>query len=271
MTFVSAAVVETSRLSTHFYRVVFHLPDLGALLLPTGPDTSIGVFFAESGSAPSRTYTVREIDPTIGAITIDFLVHGDGVGTSWVRRTARGDKVTIAYPGSWYTIRPETGPQLLVADLAGLPALARIIETLPRDADAAVIVEVLDENDLDYLPQRPDIEVVASVGSGNGVAASALAHLVRKRCAAIEPGYCWFAGEASEARAVRRYLRRELHWAVARFDVMGYWRMNSQDWDRRYAAVGAELFLAYQNAMTDGVDQRLAAEEFDLALEREGL
>jgi NADPH-dependent ferric siderophore reductase len=204
-------------------------------------------------------------------MTVDFLLHGAGVGTDWARRAARGDKIAIAYPGSWYTIRPDTGRQLLVADLAALPALARIMDALPPDAGATAIVEVLDDSDLDYLPQRTDVEVVASVGTGNGVAASALADHVRQRCATTAPGYCWFGGEASEARGIRKYLRGELRWDVNRFDVMGYWRCNSAEWDSRYAAIGPALFAAYQEALADGIDERLAAEQFDLALERAGL
>jgi NADPH-dependent ferric siderophore reductase len=271
MTSVTATVVETLRLNAHFHHVALSVGDLDALKLPTSPDTSIGIIFADTSPARSRTYTVRNCDPTTGVVAVDFLLHGEGVGTDWARRAARGDKVAIAYPGSWYTRPPDTYPQLLVADLAALPALARIMETLPCGASATAIVEVLDDRDLDYLPQRPDIEVVVSVGTGNGVAASALAHLVRRHPTASAAGYCWFGGEASEARAIRKYLKRELCWDVRQFDVMGYWRRNSEDWDNRYAAIGPQLFADYQKALADGMDERLAAEEFDLALERAGL
>jgi hypothetical protein len=52
---------------------------------------------------------------------------------------------------------------------------------------------------------------------------------------------------------------------------MGYWRRDSGAWDRRYAAVGPSLFDAYQTALAEGKDERVAAEEYDLALERLGL
>ena len=130
---------------------------------------------------------------------------------------------------------------------------------------------MLDDTDLDYLPQRPEIDLVASVGTGNGVTESSLSHLVAKQRVTSTTGYCWFGGEASAARAIRKYLRRELRWNVNQFDIMGYWRLDSEDWDRRYADVGPQLFAAYQRALAEGKDERLAAEEYDTALEQVGL
>lgn len=271
MEFVQAAAVQALRLSEHFLRVVLHVPELGRLNLPTSADAAIGMYFGPSDSPSGRTYTVRYCDPARYEITVDFVLHGDGSGTNWVRRAAPADNVTLAYPGSWYRPRPDSDSQVLVADLAGFPALARIIESLPPDADAVAVVEVLDESDLDYLPHRPEIEVVASVGTGNGVTDSVLSHLVTTQCAPSRQHYCWYGGEASTARTVRKYLRRELRWGVDQFDVVGYWRLDSEAWDRQYAAVGGQLFAVYQNALAQGKGERLASEEYDLALEQAGL
>jgi NADPH-dependent ferric siderophore reductase len=271
MTFVTAAVAETCALSGRFRRVVLRVPDLGDLQLPRGADTSIGVYFGESGAAPGRTYTVRHCDPARRCLTVDVLLHGEGIGTGWAQQAAAGDVVTIGHPGSWYTPRSAATRQLLVADLAGFPALARVLQALPSKPDATAVVEVRDESELDYLPQHPDVEVICSVGTGNGVGHSVVSHLATDRLAAGGWDYCWFAGEATAARAVKNFLRRELHWPFDRFDVMGYWRADADDWGRRYAAIGPSLFAAYQRALAAGKDERLAAEEFDLALERAGL
>ncbi len=271
MGFGTAAVVETLRLSEHFHRVVLRVPELGQLNLPTSADAAIGMYFGTSDSPSGRTYTVRYCDPAQCEITVDFVLHGDGIGADWAQRAAPGDAVTIAYPGSWYGPHPDTDSQVLVADLAGFPALARIVENLPPDADAVAVVEVLDASDLDYLPHRPEIEVVASVGTGNGVTDSVLSRLVTTRCAPSRREYCWFGGEASTARAVRKHLRRELHWGIDQFDILGYWRRDSGDWDRRYSDVGPQLVAVYQNALAQGKGERLASEEYDLALEQAGL
>jgi len=270
MGFVTAAVVDALRLSEHFHRVVLQVPELGRLNLPTSADAAIGVYFGAPDSPAGRTYTVRHCDPAQCQITVDFVLHGDGLGANWAHLAAPADTVTLAYPGSWYRPHPDAS-QVLVADLAGFPALARIIENVPPDVDAVAVVEVLDRNDLDYLTTKPGIEVVASVGTGNGVTDSVLGHLVTTRCAPGRRDYCWFGGEAGAARAIRKHLRRELHWSVEQFDILGYWRLDSEDWDKRYAEAGPQLFAVYQNALAQGKGERLASEEYDLALEQAGL
>jgi NADPH-dependent ferric siderophore reductase len=202
---------------------------------------------------------------------VDVLLHGAGAGTSWARQAETSDGVTLAYPNSWYRPPPASTSQLLVADLAGFPALARIMEELPSATDAVAIVEVLDPSDLDYFARLPHIEMVTSVGTGNGLCPSALARLAASRPVPAESGYCWFGGEAGQARALRKYLRGELHWEIGQLDVMGYWRHDSAEWDRRHADAGPTLFAAYQAALADGMDPRLAAEKYDLDLERMGL
>ncbi len=51
---------------------------------------------------------------------------------------------------------------------AGLPALARIIDELAPDAVAIAIAEVPDRRHVDYLPKRDNVQLVTSVGTGNG-------------------------------------------------------------------------------------------------------
>ena len=266
---VAASVVKRAPLSARFHRVVLHVADLAALQLPAAADAAVGIYFPATEPPAGRTYTVRAVDLRRNLITVDVLLHGDGVGTDWVRRARLGDEVGLAHANSWYRPPPLTGSQVLVADLSGLPALARVFEDVAPDAVA--IVEVLDPSDLEYLPRRPAVELVASVGSGNGAAPSALSRLLRSR-GALEPhGYCWYAGEAGEGRTIRKYLRHELRWDIAQMDIMGYWRRNSADWDRRYTNVGPTLFAAYQAALAAGISEKEAAEAYDLALERAGL
>src|ERR1700755_3044871 len=117
MELVAAVVTEAVAVGPRFRRVVLHVPDLDALALPTAPDTSIGIYFDDPDSSPGRTYTVRDCDLTSRRIIVDVLLHGDGPGTSWVRRAAPGATVTLGHPGCWYTPRPISESQLFVADL----------------------------------------------------------------------------------------------------------------------------------------------------------
>jgi NADPH-dependent ferric siderophore reductase len=267
---VVGRIVESASLSARFTRVVVEVPDMERLDLPQDADTAVGIYFGGSESAPGRTYTVRQDDRRNGRIVVDVLMHGDGIGTAWADQVVEGDKVVLAHANSWYRLPATADWQLLVADMAGLPALARILDAPPPVA-TTVIVELVDETDLGYLPQHSDLQVLPVFGTGNGGSDSALAQHVSAYASAEGTGYCWFAGEARDTRIVRKHLRHELHWLPDQLDIMGYWRRNSADWDTRFALVGAELYAVYTRALDEGKSEKVAMEEYDDALERAGL
>ncbi len=140
-----------------------------------------------------------------------------------------------------------------------------------RTVTLLAIVEVRDEDDLDYLPKQPALRLIPSIGTGNGVTESVLPQLVAQHCSATGLGYCWFAGEASEARTVRQFLRHEQGWTTDQTDVIGYWRRDSDQWSDRFAPHGPRMYSIYEKAIAEGKSEKVALEEFDDALERLGL
>lgn len=194
MSFSHASVVETSQLNKRLIRITLEVDDPGALDVKPAADSAVGVYFP--GSEEGRNYSVRFQD---GArIDLDVVLHARGPGTTWAAGTRTGDRVGLDHARSWYRPPTDTDWQLLVTDLSGLPATARIIEALPGDTPAVAIVEVADDDDLTYLPTRPNVTVITTVGTGNGHAASKLAELSRGLRLPAGRGYCWFAGEAAE-------------------------------------------------------------------------
>jgi NADPH-dependent ferric siderophore reductase len=266
MSFSYATVVETITLSPRLIRIVVQVDDPDALDVQRAGDSAVGVYFGESGEG--RNYTVRRQHGN--RLELDVVLHARGPGTTWATTTAPGDRVGLDHARSWYRPPADTRWQLLVTDLSGLPATARIIEEAPADLPAIVIVEVADEADLDYLPVRPGVTMLRSVGTGNGHAASRLAELTRAVERPAGRGYCWFAGEAAESRTVRKYVR-SLGWGIEQFDITGYWRFDSETWDQRFALVQDDVVAVYEKALADGKGDKVASEEFDEALERVGL
>jgi NADPH-dependent ferric siderophore reductase len=250
---------------------VFEVPELDRLELPHCGDAAVGIYLptADSTDSTGRTYTVRQHDPTTHCITVDVLLHGGAAGTQWATNVAPGDRVELAHAKSWYAPPPWADWQLLVADLTGLPALARIVEQGVLEHTVA-IVEVLHPGDLGYLQIPPSVSLVTSIGTGNAAAPSALAELTRQHCRDAD-GYCWFAGEATDARTVHRFLRRECLWLPEQLDVMGYWRRDADDWAKRFAPHGPQLYNVYQQAVAEGKSKKVALEKFDDAAERLGL
>lgn len=248
-------------------RIVLQIDDPEALGVTRAADSAVGVYFPDAGDA-GRNYSVRSHD---GArITLDVVLHGHGPGTTWAARTHRGERVGLDHARSWYRPEQTTRWLLLVSDLSGLPATARIIEELPPQASATLLVEVAAAEDLDYLPAHRGVTVSPSIGTGNGCAPSNLARMVRDLTLPDGRGYCWFAGEAAESRAVRKYLRG-LGWTIDQYDITGYWRSDSETWDARFAEFQDDVLAVYTRALADGKGDKAALEEFDEACERIGL
>lgn len=264
--FSHATVVETAVLSPRLRRIVLRIHDPDALAVRPGADSAVGVYFSNDGQG--RNYSVRHQDGAL--ITLDVVVHAHGPGSAWAESTVAGDRVGLDHARDWYRPEPATDWQLLVCDLSGLPAAARIVEELPDGSPATLIVEVADACDLDYLPPRADVTVLPSVGTGNGHGPSTLALAVREVTMPAGRNYCWFAGEAAESRAVRKHLRA-FGWTIDQYDVTGYWRVDSEVWDRRFKQVGDDVLAVYERALSEGKGDKAAFEEFDNACERIGL
>lgn len=293
MGYSRARVTHVADLTPNLRRLVFAVADLPGLGLPGVADEAVGIYFPAPPhtSAPDmecrdgiwayhdidpvpegRNYSIRAVDATARTVTVDFVVHDAGPATSWAQRAEPGHEVVMTHARGWFAPPPDARRLVLAADLAGLPALARIVEECTPDVRVTTIVEVPTPTDLGYLARdvTSEVETITLVG-GNGRSPSGLAEAIRALDLPTAGGYCWFAGEAAESRAVRKHLRNELGWGRDRYDVIGYWRRDGERWSQAYAEHSAELFAVYQQALAAGKSEKEAAEEFDEALERAGL
>lgn len=293
MSFSYASVIETTQVTARIRRIRLQLDDPVGLDVKSAGDSAVGVYFpqidADGQRIPPRSVTGADgkthVDYESGhegrnysvrhhrddVIDLDIVLHDRGPGTEWARATATGDRVGLDHARSWYRPESSTDWQLLVTDLSGLPATARIIDQLPGDsAPVTAVVEVADLDDLGYLPSHPAVTVIPALGTGNGLGPSRLAQTVTGLTLPDGRGYCWFAGEAAESRAVRKHFRSH-GWSVEQLDVTGYWRMDSETWDAKYALVAADVEAVYVRALADGKGDKLADEEYDEALEQAGL
>lgn len=184
-----------------------------------------------------RTYTVRSHDAAAGEVTIDFVLHAHGVVTTWARSAVPGDVVGLNRPTGMYDAPDDLAWQVLVADCAALPALARIIEQTPASVRNRVVVEVPGEEHQVDLPAHPLTELTWIHG-GNGHGPSRLEEVVRSLPRPdASGGYVWVAGETRVLRGVRRYLRRELGLPASRYRAVGYWTEDAEAWNERYDAL----------------------------------
>jgi NADPH-dependent ferric siderophore reductase len=169
-----------------------------------------------------RTYTIREVRPEAAELDIDFaLHHPGGPAMRWLAGARPGDPLAI------YGCRGEFEPPtdadafVLLADPAGLPALAGILESLPANADVRVIAEVGGPEEELALPTSAPV-----VWAHRDPAQPPFAALARE-LAGLGPigagAYVWTAGEASALAPVRRHLVAERGLSAQRLELVGYW------------------------------------------------
>lgn len=288
-----AVVVATRRLTPHLLRVELGGEGLRGWATSGLPDERLVLVLPAPGAAgvaepttmpdgtqdypdpddqpPMRSYTVRAWDAEALRMTVDFVVHEGGVASTWAQAAAPGDVIYVTEAMGWYKPPADTAWRLLVADLTGLPALARAVEDLPAGAEAHVVVEVPTADDVVEVASAGRVRWTWVVDSGNDVSPSRLPEAVERFDAPEGHGYVWFAGEASASRAVRKHLRQVRGWPTSRCCTLGYWRVDSERWDARYAEVAPSLESVYTEAVAAGVSSDEALELYDEALERAGL
>jgi NADPH-dependent ferric siderophore reductase len=172
-----------------------------------------------------RTYTIRRIDVDAGEMDIDFVRHEDaGPGAAWAERAQAGDIVGIMGPGGrsiapaeWY---------LLIGDETGLPAIGRILETLPADARGVALVEVADAGEEQAISHPPGVSLVWLHRNGaEPGTTTALVEAVRGlEWPATENVFAWAGAEFEAFRAIRTHWRGERGLDRSRHLAVAYWR-----------------------------------------------
>jgi NADPH-dependent ferric siderophore reductase len=164
-----------------------------------------------------RTFTPRRFDPAAGELDVEFVLHGPGLATDWVRSAQPGDPVVVSGAGGRYRPEPVDRQFVIAVDDTGVPAAGTVVEALPPDTGLTVLCEVTDADD--ERPISPEREVAVTWlhrSTGGDLEAA-----VRALPTDLRAG--WFV--AAEARVVRRLDRhlRDERGAEA-VEARGYWR-----------------------------------------------
>ncbi|GAB3301744.1 siderophore-interacting protein [Parasphingorhabdus pacifica] len=221
-----------------------------------------------------RTYTVRAYRPEVAEIDIDFVLHGvdDGHGgpaSTWAAMSEPGDTVALLGPDRMGSGRmwgcewnpPTTAKSFLLAgDETAVPAVASIVESLPRDARGIVCVEVPAAGDIQWWNPPEGVEIRWSnrqhVATPHGAllettVTSALDELCDVRRPTVEDWdepeavsnllwdvpeqrgpvdaasgelYGWIAGESTVIKRLRRLMVSDFGLPKSAVAFMGYWR-----------------------------------------------
>lgn len=256
----TATVLGRRTLSAHLVTVTLGVADdfpstgvpdeyLRVLIPPAGADLALPqidegwvISYPEGSVEPDfRVYTIsdhRVVDGQV-EIDLDIALHDVGIGSDWARSCRPGDVVGLVEPHGLYAAPADVGWQLLVADITGLPALARILRGLQEGQRVVAHVVLIDPGDQVALPSAADVDLTWQVVAKETDICEALADAVTSRELPDTDRYVWLAGEARASRAVRRHLRRELGWPQADFYTCGYWQIEAEKWNARYEEVAA--------------------------------
>lgn len=180
-----------------------------------------------------RNYSVRAWradGPDGPELDIDFVLHGSaaddtaGPAATWAAGCAEGDIVAILDEGIGFNPPPGLRRMLLVADETGLPAVAGILASLPRDATGQALVEIPSAADRLPLEHPAGIEVTwVARGDEHATPGRAVLSAARAQPLPAEPFYGWVVGEQTLPATLRR------HWVAAgvpkeNITFVGYWR-----------------------------------------------
>jgi NADPH-dependent ferric siderophore reductase len=224
-------------------RVTFTGDDLGTFAW-NGPAAHIKLIFPEEGEAEPRmpqpdgprstrmrTYTPRRFDPGVPELDVEFVLHGDGPASNWAARAEIGQTLILAGPGPSYQIDPDADWFLLAGDDAALSAIATILDALPADARAHVLLEVVDRNEERPLSSAARVEITWLDREAHGKAANAaLEAAVRDVELPAGTGRVYVGCEAAAMRRIRAHLLQERGLDPAAIVTRGYWKQGAVDY-----------------------------------------
>lgn len=250
-------------------KVVFPTETVGLDAMPTGEEWyAEWREMADDARPPFRTYTTRRVRAEAGEVDVDMVAHDvQGPASAWIAQATVGDEVlilapTTAHAGVSYGIDfvppAHTENMLLAGDETAAPAIAVILEQLPRDARGMVVVELPHEDDVAYFPHHPGFDYLVSA-RGDGERHAHLVSAVEEAASRLAPAgrgadveeidvdhdilwevprtakggaalkkaalYSWLAGEAGAIKALRRHLVAEQGVDRRAIAFMGYWRL----------------------------------------------
>ena len=262
---------KTTGIGDEYLRLFFPNETTGKLHLPHITEDGRWTYPDGQEAIRCSTYTVRRFRADQGEVDIDFVVHDGGLASEWAQTASPGDRITINNPRGLYAPPADTIWQLLVADATGLPALSRLLEQTPSHVQSRVFIEVAEADHEQDLPAHPGATVTWLHKSGNGVAPSRMGEVVRAVPLPATPGYVWVAGEQKVVRAIRKFVRQELKLPAERYELVGYWTANGEEWEAKWEALDPAIKASIDAAWDSGRDLEEVRDEYELTLEKFGL
>lgn len=203
---LSFEVVQSERISPSMQQIVLTAPELSDFRYEPGQDVMLLV--AAEGTRPvRRRYTIRSLDRSSLALTLNIVRHAEGPGERWVSGARPGDRIEGIGPRGKITTSLDADWHLFMGDESAMPAIFAMTESLPGDADAVLVLEIPDPEDEQELlaPARTRLSWLHRLSGAAGEAA-----LLSEEAAELELpdglGHAYLFGEAKVVLGLREIL-----------------------------------------------------------------
>lgn len=243
-------VREVHQLTPVYRRVVFEGTDLTGFQ-SAGADDHLRIFFPTPGEPlpphegegmpaglTSREYTPFAWDGR-GWLAIDFVLHGEGVASTWARSARPGDEVFIGGPRGSLILEGSPAWWLLAGDLTALPAIRRHLAAVPSGTRVDVVLlcdDPADEQELTSPGKLNPRWVHPEPGSPSGDVTPLLTAL-RELPAHSGDGFAFIAAEQAVVAPARAYLT-ERGVDLERAVVKGYWKRGEAEYHAPHGTAG---------------------------------
>ncbi|MEM8862111.1 MAG: siderophore-interacting protein [Chloroflexota bacterium] len=234
-------VKSIEQLSPRMKRVTFSGEDL-ATFNWSGPASHVKLAFAGTGfdmperpgpddpRPPMRTYTPRRFDAEAQELDIEFVLHGHGIASTWADQAEVGQWLMVAGPGPGYQINEEADWYLIAADDTAIPAVSTILERLPANSHATVILEVSDAAEERTLPANGNVDTHWLHRGENILEADVkLEQAIRDFEMPSGTGQIYVGCEAGAMRNIRSYLLKERGLDRKMITTRGYWKIEAEN------------------------------------------
>jgi NADPH-dependent ferric siderophore reductase len=225
---MTARVESAAELTPTLRRIVFGGAGLAAFQASPFSDSYVKLRFPAADARDGtkvRSYTVRDWDAAARRLTIDFVVHGDGVAGRWAARAVPGDELKLRGPGGAYAPDPEAAWHLMAGDLSVVPAIATSLARVKAGVPVHVFLQVHGSDEEVELASPGDLRVHWLHGDADDALAAAIA------AADLPSGdvHAFLHGEATAVRLARRHLVVGRRVPAARLSASGYWKRSLTD------------------------------------------
>ena len=211
-------VRRVERIGASFVSITFAGESLAGFVSDGFDDHVKFMFVGADGEMVRRDYTPRHFDRSLGELTIEFALHGDGAACAWAAQVQSGMAAVIGGPRGSMVVPADYDWHLLMGDATALPAIHRRLGELPPSTRAIVMAQVDDAADRRAMASRADVAVHWFA------TARQLTEAVRALELPGGEGFAWAGGEATVMAAIRDIVLRDKGHPREAARISAYWR-----------------------------------------------